>query len=177
MERNGYHLCGREHSRCRAKLAVHPHTGRVIWSGVIGGFSPEYVPSTPAVADSGIIYAGGFRLYAFNPRRDEPNWQFNAGSPVNSSLAIASDGTIYFGTGDMMHPPRFYALLGNAHWPAVLGPNTDRNQRKPEKWKAALKNPRRASAFSSIWKAKWGTVTALRLQQFAELDVPYQLCL
>jgi outer membrane protein assembly factor BamB len=48
-----------------------------------------------------------------------PIWEFETGGPVNSSPAIGSDGTVYFGSGDK----KLYAIkteslgLAKSPWP------------------------------------------------------------
>src|ERR1017187_5498932 len=86
------------------------------WGFKVGGF----VDSSPAVANDGTIYVGGWdetspnngRLLAIN-RAGTLLWQFPKPidpqiDRVESSPAIGADGTIYFGCGD----GKLYALDG-----------------------------------------------------------------
>jgi hypothetical protein len=121
----------------------------VKWSAGGGQNIQRFFPSTPAVADDGLIYYGGLNsnvnfpenfFYAFNPN-GTTNWQFALQAPVLSSPAVASDGTIYFGAG------AFYALKGNSPLANSPWPKFRQNLRNTGKVeKPQLKNPRRAAA-------------------------------
>jgi outer membrane protein assembly factor BamB len=76
--------------------------------------------STPAVGSSGTVYVGSQtdgKLYAITPT-GTTNWIYPSGAGINSSPAIALDGTIYFGSGE-----RFYAVNsdGTKRWDFPTG--------------------------------------------------------
>lgn len=84
--------------------ALHPDSGRVLWSLPLG--INDHVLATPAIGGDGAIYiaTNACVLHAVEPT-GTLRWRFDAtafGANCNmrSSPAIGSDGTIYLGTKD-----------------------------------------------------------------------------
>ena len=75
--------------------ALQPNgTGRLLFT------APDWIDSTPAIADDGTIYVGCWNgvLYALRPDGSK-RWELKLGPFVASSPAIGADGTIYVGAG------------------------------------------------------------------------------
>jgi outer membrane protein assembly factor BamB len=76
--------------------------------------------SSPAIGADGTIYIGcdGGILYAINPD-GSLKWSYDGLGDVGGAITIASDGTIYFGTGDEGTPgKRLYSINsdGSLKW-------------------------------------------------------------
>lgn len=58
--------------------------------------------SSPVVGGNGMIYVGtsSGSLCAIQQATGAPTWSYGTGQAISSSAAVASDGTIYFGSGD-----------------------------------------------------------------------------
>jgi outer membrane protein assembly factor BamB len=93
----------------------------VKWSYATGG---EIKPSTPAIADDGVIYVGSDddSFYAINSD-GTLKWSFATGGNVRNSPAIGADGTIYIGSDD----DNLYALSpdGTQKWAFDTGGNVN----------------------------------------------------
>ncbi len=63
--------------------------------------APDWVDSTPAIANDGTIYFGCWdgKIYALNPDGTQ-KWSLAAGPFVVSSPALGGDGTLYVGSGN-----------------------------------------------------------------------------
>lgn len=91
------------------------------WSYATGG---DIKPSTPAIADDGVIYVGSDddSFYALNSD-GTLKWSFATGGNVRNSPAIGADGTIYIGSDD----DNLYALNpdGTQKWAFNTGGNVN----------------------------------------------------
>ena len=80
----------------------------------------DFVQSTPAVYDNGIIYFGShdYHVYAVYPN-GTMKWSFPTGNWVHGSPTISPDGTIYVGSDD----DYLYALYpnGTMKWRVMVG--------------------------------------------------------
>ena len=92
----------------------------------------DYVESTPAIDEEGIIYFGSHDhfVYALYPNGTQ-KWKFQTGNWVHGSPTIGPDGTIYIGSDDT----NLYALYSNngtMKWSCSVGsmrgsPSLDKN--------------------------------------------------
>ena len=92
----------------------------------------DYVESTPAIDENGIIYFGSHNnyVYALYPNGAE-KWSFQTGGWVHGSPTVGEDGTIYIGSDDT----NLYALYSNngtMKWSCNVGsirgsPSLDKN--------------------------------------------------
>jgi len=90
-------------------FALDAKTGQQRWSSGYGGGG-----ITPAVGHDGTVYAGLQGLTALDGRTGRPSWTFR--QPVTSSIVIAGDGTVYFGTiRDGGNHPQDYGLCALDH--------------------------------------------------------------
>lgn len=75
--------------------ALYPN-GTLRWKTEVGT-----IESTPALDENGIIYIGTIwfmnRLYALYTSNGTVKWSYYVGDDIDSSPAIGTDGTIYFG--------------------------------------------------------------------------------
>jgi len=80
--------------------------------------------TSPSVGDDGTIYIGSKdgNFYALNPGNGDVKWVFEAGD-VDSSAAIAADGTIYFAASEDVWDKWLYALNpdGTLKWRRKIG--------------------------------------------------------
>ncbi len=69
-------------------------------TGILLFTAPDWIDSTPAIADDGTIYVGCWNgvLYAMRPDGTK-RWELKLGPFIASSPAIGADGTIYVGAG------------------------------------------------------------------------------
>jgi len=78
-------------------FALHPN-GTLKWD--YRAVNWEWITSAPALGEDGTLYVGSWDhyLYAFNSTSGVLKWKFKVYGTIAGSLAIADDGTIYFGT-------------------------------------------------------------------------------
>ena len=80
-------------------------SGQLIWKVAVAG--GDVVLGAPAVSSNGIVHIGGSRtLYAIDAASGAIKWKFPTIGVIESSPAIARDGTVYIGDTD----GHFYAI-------------------------------------------------------------------
>ncbi len=94
--------------------ALDPSTGQVLWqtatpgscSPAVSGYERGCMAMGPASVANGVVFVGSMDVNPLNPTMfalsaasGEVLWSFVAGSSVNAAPAIASDNSVYWGSG------------------------------------------------------------------------------
>jgi outer membrane protein assembly factor BamB len=115
-----YDVSSRTHREAGTALAATSADG-LEWTVSLSRWGGGIVPCerTPAVGSDGTIYVGSYdgTLYAISPA-GSVKWKFAAGDYIDSSVAIASDGSIYLAGGYFL-----YAINpdGSLRWKYPIG--------------------------------------------------------
>ena len=94
--------------------ALNPNTGQIIWqtatpgacSPAVSGYEQGCLALGPPSVANGVVFVGSMDVNPMNPTMfalsaasGEVLWSFVAGSSVNAAPAIASDNSVYWGSG------------------------------------------------------------------------------
>ena len=94
--------------------ALDPSTGQIIWqtatpgscSPAVSGYEQGCMALGPASVANGVVFVGSMdtnpqnpTMFALDAASGEVLWSFVAGSSVNAAPAIASDKSVYWGSG------------------------------------------------------------------------------
>ena len=94
--------------------ALNPSSGQVLWqtatpgscSPAVSGYERGCMAMGPASVANGVVFVGSMdvnprnpTMFALSAASGEVLWSFIAGSSVNAAPAIASDNSVYWGSG------------------------------------------------------------------------------
>lgn len=115
------------------------------WAGAVreGFVTTDLIEATPTIGEDGTVYFGCWNgiFFALDGETGSKKWEFNvddakdlgssslpAAGFIVSAAALGSDGTLYFGSGDALHPElgAVHAVRnGNERWRYVTGANVE----------------------------------------------------
>jgi polyvinyl alcohol dehydrogenase (cytochrome) len=102
--------------------ALNPNTGQIIWqtatpgscSPSVSGYEQGCLALGPASVANGVVFVGSMdvnpnnpTMFALSAASGQVLWSFVAGSSVNAAPAIASDNSVYWGSGYGRYGPSY----------------------------------------------------------------------